>query len=118
MNVSKICASAVLVLSALLSGCATKPPSLYQWERYQANIDAHFRADKVSPDVQAQLMEADLQKIKAVGGVVPPGFQAHLGLLYGQMGRLDLFVQMLQAEKTQFLESETFMNFLMRNFKK
>lgn len=118
MAVSKICLNSVLLVSALLAGCATKPTSMYQWERYQANVDAHFRGDKLSPDAQAQLMEADLQKIKAAGGVAPPGFQAHLGLLYGQQGRLDQFAQQLQAEKAQFMESETFMNFLLRNFKK
>ena len=108
----------VLLLSAAFTGCATKPTSLYQWERYQGNVDAHFRGDKLSPDAQAQLMEADLQKIRADGGTVPPGFQAHLGLLYGQQGRLDQFAQQMQAEKKQFPESETFMDFLLRNFKK
>lgn len=106
------------MLSAVLTGCATKPTSLYQWEGYQTNVNAHFRGDKVSPDAQAQLMEADLQKIKATGGVVPPGFQAHLGLLYGNQGRLDQFAQQMQAEKKQFPESEAFMDFLLRNFKK
>lgn len=108
----------VLLLSALLGACATKPVSIYQWERYQGNVDAHFRGDKLSPDAQAQLMEADLQKIRADGGTLPPGFQAHLGLLYGQQGRLDQFAQQMQAEKKQFPESETFMDFLLRNFKK
>jgi hypothetical protein len=118
MKFSKIRVSGVLVLSAVLAGCAAKPTSLYQWERYQANVDAHFRGDKIGPDAQAQLMEADLQKIKVAGGVVPPGFQAHLGLLYGQQGRLDQFAEQVQAEKKQFPESETFMDFLLRNFKK
>ena len=118
MKFSKIRVCGVLVLSAVLTGCATKPTSLYQWEGYQTNVNAHFRGDKVSPDAQAQLMEADLQKIKATGGVVPPGFQAHLGLLYGNQGRLDQFAQQMQAEKKQFPESEAFMDFLLRNFKK
>jgi hypothetical protein len=118
MKISKIRVCGVVVLSVVLAGCAAKPTTLYQWEQYQVNVDAHFRGDKVSPDAQAQLMEADLQKIKASGGVVPPGFQAHLGLLYGQQGRLDQFAQQLQAEKKQFPEFETFMDFLLRNFKK
>ena len=118
MNASLFRVVGVLLLSAVFAGCATKPSSLYQWEQYQSNVDAHFRGDKLSPDAQAQLMEADLQKIKAGGGTVPPGFQAHLGLFYGHQGRPDQFAQQMQAEKTQFPESETFVDFLLRNFKK
>lgn len=108
----------VLMALATLGGCAAKPTSLYQWEGYQANVDAHFRTDKLSPDSQTQLMESDLQKIRASGRPIPPGYQAHLGLLYGQQGNLDRFAQHMAAEKQQFPESETFMNFLLRNFKK
>ena len=109
----------VLVAVALLGGCAaTGPTALYQWEGYQTNVDAHFRTDKLSPEAQTQAMEADLLKIRANGKTVPPGYQAHLGLLYGQQGNLDKFAMQMQAEKQQFPESETFMDFLLRNFKK
>lgn len=108
----------LIVLSILIVGCAHKPTTLYEWQDYQQNVDAYFRADKLSPDAQAQSMESDLQKIRASGGAVPPGYYAHLGLLYGQQGRLDQFVQNIEAEKKQYPESETFMDFLLRNFKK
>lgn len=111
-------AIAALLACALLGGCATQQQSLYQWQGYQGNVDAYFRTDKLSTDAQTQRMEEDLQKIKASGGVVPPGYYAHLGLLYGQQGKLDQFAAQVQAEKTQFPESETFMDFLLRNFKK
>ena len=62
--------------------------------------------------------EDDLQKIQASGAKPPPGYHAHLGLLYGQQGKLDQFVQHIEIEKKQFPESETYMNFLLRNFKK
>ncbi|MEI8029959.1 MAG: DUF4810 domain-containing protein [Comamonadaceae bacterium] len=110
--------TAVLLVCAALGGCATKPTPLYQWQGYQNNVDAYFRTDKLSPDAQTQLMEEDLQKIRASGGTVPPGYFAHLGLLYGQQGKLDQFAQQMQAEKKQYPESETFMDFLLRNFKK
>jgi hypothetical protein len=110
--------SGLLLASAMLGGCATKPASLYQWQGYQNNVDAYFRADKLSPDAQTQSMEEDLQKIRTNGGVIPPGYNAHLGLLYAQQGKLDQFAQQMQAEKKQYPESETFMDFLLRNFKK
>lgn len=107
----------VVLASVALGGCATKRTSLYQWQGYQGNVDAYFRADKLSPDEQVQRMEEDLQKIRASGGAVPPGYYAHLGLLYGKQGKLDQFAQQMQAEKAQYPESGTFMDFLLRNFK-
>jgi hypothetical protein len=115
---NKIRLSALVLACAALGGCANKPTSLYQWQGYQNNVDAYFRTDKLSPDAQTQLMEEDLKKIQANGGAVPPGYYAHLGLLYGQQGKLDQFAQQMQAEKKQYPESETFMDFLLRNFKK
>jgi hypothetical protein len=38
-------------------------------------------------------------------------------LLHGKQGDLARFQQQLQAEKEQFPESETFVNFLLRQFK-
>lgn len=118
MNNTKYRVAGLLLLLVWLGGCAHKPNTLYEWQGYQSNVDAYFRADKLSPDAQAQSMESDLQKIRANGGVVPPGYYAHLGLLYGQQGRLDQFADNLQAEKKQYPESQTFMDFLLRNFKK
>lgn len=101
-----------------LTGCATQPKPLYQWQGYQKNVDAYLRGDSLSPDAQTQLMEEDLKKIQAAGGNVPPGYHAHLGLLYLQQGKADQFAQQLDAEKTKFPESQTFVDFLLRNFKK
>ncbi len=118
MTSYRMIAVGALLVGAGLAGCATRPTSLYQWQGYQSNVDAYFRTDKLSPDAQVQVMEEDLKKIKAAGGVVPPGYYAHLGLLYGQQGNLDRFAEHVQAERRQYAESETFMDFLLRNFKK
>lgn len=112
--------AAALLCATVLGGCATKPaqPKLYSWGNYQGSVNDYLRADKVSPETQLQLMEADLARIKASGGAVPPGYYAHLGLLYGKLGKADQFALQMEAEKKQFPESETFMDFLTRNFKK
>ena len=107
-----------LAVVSSLGACANKTPTLYSWQGYQANLDAYFRASSLSPAAQAQLMETDLQKIQASGFAAPPGYHAHLGLLYAERGDLDRFQQQVQLEKTQFPESQTFMDFLLRNFKK
>lgn len=110
--------AAILIACAALGGCATKPTLLYQWEGYPDLVAAYFRADQLSPDVQTQKMEEGLQKIQTEGGVAPPGYHAHLGLLYAHQGRLDQFAAQIQAEKKQYPESAPFMDFLLRNFKK
>ena len=109
---------ALLALVSTLGACATKTPPLYSWQGYQANLDAYFRGTSLSPEAQAQLMETDLQKMTASGLSVPPGYHAHLGLLYAEHGDLDRFEQQVQIEKTLYPESQTFMDFLLRNFKK
>jgi hypothetical protein len=106
------------LISLVAGGCAEKSPLLFQWESYQGYLDSYFRTDSVGLDTQIQLMEQDLQKIKAIDSAVPPGYTAHLGLLYAQQGRLDKFSEFLMEEKRRFPEAEVFVDFLLRNFKK
>jgi len=115
-------AAALVLASAMLAlgGCATRPApvSLYQWQGYEKNVDTYFRADRDSLSTQTQLMEADLQKIIASGAAAPPGYYAHLGLLYGKQGNAEQLKLQLENEKTRFPESSAFVDFLLRNFKK
>ena len=100
-------------LSALLlSGCVTRPQPLYHWGDFQAQQYAYFKGDK-GPEDGIQALEKVREEAKAQGRRVPPGFQAHLGLLYGQTGRTDLFEQNLQAEKLQFRESSAYVKVLL-----
>ena len=109
---------ALLALALSLGGCANKAaPPLYGWHGFEKNLDTYFRQDRESPDTQAKRMEDDLQKIRAAGQATPPGFMAHLGLLYGKQGDLARFQQHLEAEKQQFPESQAFVDFLLRQYK-
>ncbi|MCX8517301.1 MAG: DUF4810 domain-containing protein [Rhodoferax sp.] len=102
----------------ILAGCATKKTTLYEWKSYQNNLDAYFRADKVGLPEQTASLESDLTEIKKSDSSAPPGYVAHLGLVYGQQGYVDKFVENLSIEKTNFPESTPFIDFLLRNFKK
>ena len=110
--------AALLGASLLASGCANRPPSLYEWGGYQPQVYEYFKADNKGPEAQASALEADLQKIAAKGAKPPPGYHAHLGLLYANMGRDDQAVQSFQAEKALFPESAHFMDFLLVKNKK
>lgn len=118
MFITRFGVISAMCVCTVLGGCATKQAPLYQWQGYEKNVDAYFRSDKLSPQAQTQQMEDGLKKIQDSGAAVPPGYNAHLGLLYGQQGNLDLFAQQMLTEKKQFPESAAFMDFLLRNFKK
>lgn len=108
-----------LVLGSLLTACASTPPTLYQWGNYQSNVYGYLKADTAaSPEKQIDDMEANLQKIRAQGKTPPPGYYAHLGLLYSTVGKTDLVVQNFRAEEQLFPESVPYMDYLLSKIKK
>jgi hypothetical protein len=109
----------VSVLIGLLTGCVTPPRPLYSWGHYEDLIYASYAAPgKVSPEQQVEQLEQDYQKARAANLHVPPGFHAHLGYLYYQLGRLDQARQELETEKAEFPESAAFMNRLLARLDK
>ena len=106
-----------LVLLAFLSGCAGTPPqSLYGWGSYEEQVYAHLKGE--SREQQIEAMERDRQRIEAAGKVLPPGFYAHLGLLYVETGHDGEAIACFDTEKNRFPESATFMDFLLDKYKK
>ena len=106
------------VFALALGGCAKPPPPLYGWGSYQAQVYAHFKAQDTGPERQVSALEADLQKIRAKGQTPPPGYHAHLGMLYASLGKDDQAVQQLQTEKSLFPESTVYMDSLLSKYKK
>ena len=105
----------MLTAVATVAGCQTAPQPLYQWESYQPQVYEYFKGEPKEAQVEA--LERDLQKINASGRKAPPGYHAHLGLLYLSMGKDDQMVQQFKTEKTLFPESGTYMDFLLKNAK-
>ncbi|MEM5389390.1 DUF4810 domain-containing protein [Paraburkholderia phymatum] len=102
---------------ALLSACAstTSSVALYQWDGYQPQVYEYFKGQK-SPLEQIDALEKARQQILAKGASVPPGFHAHLGMLYASVGKSQEAKQELLAEKQSFPESSTYMDFLLSKF--
>jgi hypothetical protein len=108
-----------LILSALLTACVSAPPTLYRWDGYQSNVYSYLKNDaSSSPEKQIADMEENLQKIRASGKNPPPGYYAHLGLLYANVGKPDLMAQNFHAEEQLFPESVPYMNYLLSKTKK
>jgi len=102
--------------SAFLTGCASPPKTLYGWEGYQPQVYQHFKGE--STDQQIAEMEKSLQTISARGASVPPGFHAHLGMLYSLTGKSDQMVAQFEDEKKLFPESAAYMDFLLSKVSK
>ena len=100
----------------LLSGCASRTPALYYWGDYQPEVYGHFTKDK-GPAEQIANLEAGLERARATGRQVPPGYNAHLGLLYAQGEQQEQVVKYFTAERALYPEATTYMDFLLRNFK-
>jgi hypothetical protein len=101
--------SLALGVVALLTGC--RSPDIYYWGHYENLVYISYtKPDKATPELQARTMEEDVQKAAAAGKPLPPGFHAHLGDEYYQMGKFDLAVLEFQKEKELFPESTVFMD--------
>jgi hypothetical protein len=104
-----------LTASAVLAGCAA-PPSRYEWGSYEEVIYASYAAhDDVPAEKQLELLEKDYQKARAANKRMPPGWHAHLGYLYYQVGKGDQARQELLTEKAEFPESAVFVDRLLGN---
>lgn len=104
----------VLLLGSLLSACASRPQPLYYWGDYQGTVYSYFKGEK-SPEEQIAVLEKNVELARSRNLALPPGFQAHLALLYGQTGRGERMLEYLEAEKRQFPESSAYVDFLLKN---
>lgn len=109
-------ASAVMLAAGILAGCKTAPATIYQWGSYQPQVYQHFKGE--SPNEQISALEQDLQRMNASGKPAPPGFHAHLGMLYSMVGRNDLVASEFEEEKRLFPESTAYMDRLLGTMSK
>jgi len=103
--------------AVVLSGCVARP-TLYTWGSYEEVIYASYATPgKIPPESQLEALEKDYQQARATNKRMPPGWHAHLGYLYYQLGKADQARQELQTEKAEFPESAVLMDRLLANLK-
>lgn len=115
-NTKLLAGLSVVVGALLLTGCATQSQPLYYWGTYQPQLYGHFTKEK-GPEEQIAALEAGLEKARSIGKNVPPGYHAHLGLLYAQGEHADQMQKYLEAEKALYPEGTAYVDFLLRKFK-
>lgn len=104
-----------LALATLLTGCAG-PRMIYSWGHYEPLIYTMYaKPDKATPEIQVARLAEDFEKAKSKNKPMPPGWHAHLGYLYYQMGKPAEARRAFQTEKANFPESAVFMDRLLAN---
>ena len=116
-SLARLAVGVPLAATLLLAGCATGPQPLYYWGDYQPTLYGHFTKE-VGPQEQIASLEAGLEKARAAGKPVPPGYNAHLGLLYAEGEQTDQMLKYFEAEKALYPESASYMDFLLAKFKR
>lgn len=101
---------ALLVLTA----CANRPKPLYMWETFGKQQYKVLLRESESPDEQIRSMEAHAEKARVNNAELPPGFRAHLGMLYLEAGNSQRAKELWSGEKTVFPEASPYMDRLLK----
>lgn len=99
---------------AALAGCAAAPQPLYLWEAFPRQQYETLLREGVDPAGQITALEAHAEKARAANAALPPGFRAHLGLMYMNAGQNGRARELWQAEKAAFPEAAPYMDRLLR----
>lgn len=100
---------------AVLVGCAAKGPGpMYMWESFPRQQYSTLLREGASPDEQIRVMEAHAEKARATSAALPPGFRAHLGMLYLGAGNPQRARELWLAERSAFPESSPYMDRLLK----
>jgi len=110
--------SLMLIASCLLTACSGDGKrSLYAWGDYPDRTYSYLKGEEQGWHDDISALEEQARKAEADRWDLPPGFRAHLGLLYLKAGQPDLAIGYFKAEKKAFPESATFMDFQLKGFK-
>lgn len=108
----------IFFITFLLTGCASKPQSLYYWGDYQPELYSYLKGDSKGTKEQIGSLDETLQKARSQDMHLPPGYYAHIGLLHLEDGNLDEFKNFLEMEREIFPESAEYVGFLLKTFEK
>ena len=113
MSVRAILHAATAFGLLTLQGCVHAPKPLYFWDSFPKQQYTALLHEAVSPDEQIRTMEAQAAKARASSAALPPGFRAHLGMLYLGAGNPQRARELWTAETSEFPESAVYMNRLL-----
>ncbi len=100
--------------AALCAACASKPPTLYQWNGYEQAIYEHERAPQDREAYVASLWTV-IETCRQNGTRVPPGVQAEYAYALYEEGRTADAIPWFEREASDWPESRIFMQKMGRN---
>lgn len=103
----------IALCGLLLSGCA-KPPSMYQWGRYDTMLYESYKSPEKSVEFR-QGLEEHIAKMEQSKQKIAPGLYAELGTLYLQTGDSTKAIAMYIKERDIWPESRGLMDTLIKN---
>lgn len=106
-------ASAISFVGVIV-GCAQQPKLLYSWESFPRQQYDTLLHSGVAPEDQIRSMQAHVEKARGTGSALPPGFRAHMGMLYLSVANVDEARKSWQSEKATFPESVPYMDQLLK----
>lgn len=104
----------VVLLVATLTGCVQPPKQLYMWEAFPKQQYNALLRESMNASEQIVTMELHVEKARAAGASLPPGFRAHLGMLHLSAGNAEQARTLWQAEKAAFPESSAYIDRLLQ----
>jgi len=108
---------AVLACGFVVAGC--QPQTMYRWGSYEPMVYRMYRSPKdATPEKQIVVLQKELKLAETERRALPPGFRAHLGYLYSQVGDTDSARVQFEEEKAHFPESAVLMDQLLGKIKK
>ncbi len=107
------------LIAVFLVGCAGGSRDIYYWNRYEDSLyEMYLQPGNQSLTDEILRLEEDMDKAKASGQPLPPGFHAHLAFLYSQDGDYNAALAHFQLEKEKFPESADFIDGIVERMKK
>ncbi len=98
------------LLMAALTGCAGTQTQYY-WGNYENLVYLMYaQPGEATPEVQIERLTTDRQKAEAAGLPVPPGVNAHMGMMYAALGNIEQALAAFEEEKRLYPESAKFMD--------
>ena len=107
------CRAVLACAVVLLGGCVNRTPQLYMWDTFpRQQYDTLLRTGS-NVDDQIRTLEGQAEKARGTNAALPPGFRAHLGMLYLSTGNAGKARELWLSEKAVFPESAPFMDRLL-----
>ena len=96
---------------AICGACATEKP-LYTWDNYEETVYSSYNGKKSPVDAIGKL-EKDAARFSTSLKGAPPGYHAHLGFLYHQVGDVRKAHENFELERSKYPDSAKLMNRLL-----